>query len=91
MPIELPGIALAALATLAFGAVLGPEAPLIALGGGLAVLAVRLAQRDVPAQTLAVVSAAGSLVSAMPSNSTGATSRARRCFETFILESDIHP
>ena len=60
MPIELPGIALAALATLAFGAVLGPEAPLIALGGGLAVLAVRLAQRDVPAQTLAVVSAAGS-------------------------------
>jgi H+/Cl- antiporter ClcA len=60
MPIELPGIALAALATLAFGAVLGPEAPLIAVGGGLAVLAVRLAQRDVPAQTLAVVSAAGS-------------------------------
>jgi H+/Cl- antiporter ClcA len=60
MPIELPGIALAALATLAFGAVLGPEAPLIAVGGGLAVLAVRLAQRDVPAPTLAVVSAAGS-------------------------------
>ena len=27
MPIELPGIAIVALATLAFGAVLGPEAP----------------------------------------------------------------
>jgi H+/Cl- antiporter ClcA len=33
---ELPGIVLAALATLGFGAVLGPEAPLIALGGGVA-------------------------------------------------------
>jgi H+/Cl- antiporter ClcA len=60
MPIDLPGIALASLATLAFGVVLGPEAPLIAIGGGLAVSAVRLAQRDVPAQTAAVVSAAGS-------------------------------
>jgi len=42
MPTALPGIALASLATLAFGVVLGPEAPLIAIGGGLAVLAVRL-------------------------------------------------
>jgi hypothetical protein len=40
--------------------VLGPEAPLIALGGGLAVLAVRLARRDMPAQATAVVAAAGS-------------------------------
>jgi hypothetical protein len=32
---ELPGIALAALTTLSLGAVLGPEAPLIAIGGGL--------------------------------------------------------
>ncbi len=60
LPIDLPSIALASLATLAFGVVLGPEAPLIAIGGGLAVLAVRLAQRDVPAQTASVVSAAGS-------------------------------
>ena len=44
-PVELPGIVLAALATLSLGAVLGPEAPLIALGGGLAGCAVRLAQR----------------------------------------------
>ena len=34
-PAELPGVILAALATLIFGAVLGPEAPLIAIGGGL--------------------------------------------------------
>jgi H+/Cl- antiporter ClcA len=60
MPIDLPGIALASLATLAFGVVLGPEAPLIAIGGGLAVLAVKRAQKEVPAQTAAVVSAAGS-------------------------------
>ncbi len=60
LPAELPGILLAALATLIFGAVLGPEAPLIALGGGLAVLAVRLARRDMPAQATAVVAAAGS-------------------------------
>jgi H+/Cl- antiporter ClcA len=59
-PIELPGIAIAALATLSLGAVLGPEAPLIALGAGLAGSAVRLARRDVPAQATAVVAAAGS-------------------------------
>ncbi|MDT0301535.1 chloride channel protein [Streptomonospora wellingtoniae] len=57
---ELPGVALAALATLSAGAVLGPEAPLITLGGGLAVLAVRLAKRDAPPQLLSVVAASGS-------------------------------
>jgi H+/Cl- antiporter ClcA len=57
---QLPGVLLAALATLSLGVVLGPEAPLIALGGGLAVLAVRLARRDMPAQATAVVAAAGS-------------------------------
>jgi H+/Cl- antiporter ClcA len=36
-----PGIALAALGTLAFGAVLGPEAPLIALGSVVGVVAAR--------------------------------------------------
>jgi H+/Cl- antiporter ClcA len=59
-PIELPGVILAALATLALGVVLGPEAPLIAIGGGLAVCAVRLAKRDAPARTTTVVAAAGS-------------------------------
>jgi H+/Cl- antiporter ClcA len=59
-PTELPGIFIAALAGLGLGAVIGPEMPLIALGGGLGVCAVRLANRDVPATTLAVVAAAGS-------------------------------
>ncbi|HEY4096391.1 MAG TPA: chloride channel protein [Baekduia sp.] len=59
-PIELPGILFAALATLGFGAVLGPEAPLIVMGSGLGVLAVRLASRDAPDQAVAIISAAGS-------------------------------
>jgi H+/Cl- antiporter ClcA len=59
-PAELPGIVLAALATLSLGVVLGPEAPLIALGGGLGVCAVRLLKRDVPDRTRTVVAAAGS-------------------------------
>ena len=59
-PIELPGIVLAAFATLSLGVVLGPEAPLIAIGGGLGVIAVRLVKRDAPARTQTVVAAAGS-------------------------------
>jgi H+/Cl- antiporter ClcA len=55
-----PGVALAALATLGLGLVLGPEAPLIAIGGGLAVFAVQLAKRDAPPQLLMVLAAAGS-------------------------------
>jgi H+/Cl- antiporter ClcA len=57
---SLPGIALAALAGLALGAVIGPEAPLIALGGGLAAYAVHRAKHDATDQTLLVVAAAGS-------------------------------
>src|SRR6476660_8151314 len=59
-PDQIPGVFLAALATLSLGAVLGPEAPLIALGGGLAVLALHFSKRNMPAQTLAVVGSAGS-------------------------------
>jgi H+/Cl- antiporter ClcA len=59
-PAELPGVLLAALATLSFGVVLGPEAPLILMGSGLGVLAVRLASRDAPAQASTVIAAAGS-------------------------------
>ena len=51
---------LASLATLAFGAVLGPEAPLIAMGSGLGVLAVRLAARDSPPMVAVVMSTTGS-------------------------------
>jgi H+/Cl- antiporter ClcA len=59
-PAELPGVLLAALATLSFGVVLGPEAPLILMGSGLGALAVRLAARDAPAQATTVIAAAGS-------------------------------
>ena len=59
-PVQLPGIVLAALATLASGVVLGPEAPLIALGGGLAFCAVRLSAKDAPPRTTMVVAATGS-------------------------------
>ena len=59
-PAQLPGVILAALATLVFGAVLGPEMPLILVGGGLAALSVRLARREVPDQARTVIAAAGS-------------------------------
>src|SRR3954471_4722281 len=59
-PRELAGIFAASLATLGFGAVLGPEAPLILMGSGLGVLAVRLASRDAPDQAAAIIAAAGS-------------------------------
>lgn len=59
-PSELPGIIIAALASLSLGVVLGPEAPLIAIGGGLAAGAVLLARRDTPERTKTVVAAAGS-------------------------------
>jgi len=57
---QLPGLIAAALATLCFGMVLGPELPLISLGGGLAALAIRLIKRDAPEQSAAVVASAGS-------------------------------
>jgi H+/Cl- antiporter ClcA len=60
LPSALPGILLAALASVGLGAVVGPEAPLIALGGGLAYLAVRMARRELSAQAAAVVAATGS-------------------------------
>jgi H+/Cl- antiporter ClcA len=56
----IPGIALAALATLGFGAVLGPEAPLIALGGGIAAWMVSHAKTPDASRAAAVASAAGS-------------------------------
>ena len=59
-PIELPGIVVAAFVTLSFGAVLGPEAPLIAIGSGMGILAVHLIKRDAPQTTSVVIGAAGS-------------------------------
>ncbi len=59
--VDLGGIAAAAVASIGLGVVVGPEAPLIALGGGLAVLAVRMAKRgDIPANLASVVAATGS-------------------------------
>ena len=59
-PIDLPGVIAAALATIGLGLVLGPEAPLIALGSGLGILAIRMARRDAPEQLTALIAAAGS-------------------------------
>ena len=59
-PVELPGVILAALASVGLGLVLGPEAPLLALGSGLGILAVHLARRDAPPQVVTVAAAAGS-------------------------------
>jgi H+/Cl- antiporter ClcA len=60
LPINLPGIVVASLATLCLGIVLGPEAPLIAIGSGIGVLAVRLVNRNAPQRASVVVGAAGS-------------------------------
>ena len=57
-PGQLPGVALAAAASLVLGAVVGPEAPLIAMGSGLAVLAVTWLKA--PDRAVAVIAAAGS-------------------------------
>ena len=59
-PIDLPGVLLAALATLGLGLVLGPEGPLIALGLGLGTMAMRLVKRDAPDQAVGLMAAAGS-------------------------------
>ena len=56
--VELPGVVLASVATIGLGMVLGPEAPLIALGTGLAMLAMDRARRPVPEQARAVIAAA---------------------------------
>ncbi|WP_328673486.1 chloride channel protein [Streptomyces sp. NBC_00322] len=59
-PKELPGVLFAALATLPLGVVLGPEAPLMAVGSGLALLILRAVQRDADPKTVLVLGTAGS-------------------------------
>jgi H+/Cl- antiporter ClcA len=59
-PRDLPGIIVAAALTLSLGVVLGPEAPLIAIGSGLGVLAIHLVKRDAPDTAVKVIGAAGS-------------------------------
>jgi H+/Cl- antiporter ClcA len=58
-PTELAGILLAAVVSLSCGAVVGPESPLIALGSGLAVLALRSLTSKAPDTAVAVVGGAG--------------------------------
>jgi H+/Cl- antiporter ClcA len=58
-PVDLFGIVVASFVTLAVGAVLGPEAPLIAIGSGLGTLAVHLVKRGAPERAVAAVAAAG--------------------------------
>lgn len=57
---ELVGVILAAMTTLSLGAVLGPEAPLIAIGGGLGALTVHLARKDAPPMAATILASAGS-------------------------------
>ncbi|GGX84802.1 chloride channel protein [Streptomyces fructofermentans] len=59
-PRELPSVILAALATLPLGVVLGPEAPLMALGSGLALLILRLARAAGDQRSMTVVATTGS-------------------------------
>ena len=58
--VELAGILLAAFATIGMGLVLGPEAPLIALGSGLGAFFIRRARKDAQPQVVTLVAAAGS-------------------------------
>ncbi|MFC8588021.1 chloride channel protein [Streptomyces sp. NPDC057217] len=55
----LPGVVVAAVASLPLGAVLGPEAPLIALGGGLALLFRHLVRAPATPQSTTLLGAAG--------------------------------
>ncbi|MFJ2823334.1 chloride channel protein [Streptomyces toxytricini] len=58
-PKALPGVVVAALLTLPLGVVLGPEAPLMALGSGLALLAAQLSRKPLDAMNGAVIATAG--------------------------------
>jgi chloride channel protein, CIC family len=57
--VELPGVILAALASVGLGVVLGPEAPLIALGGGLGYLVLGALRRDAPPQLADLIASSG--------------------------------
>ncbi|MED7951435.1 chloride channel protein [Streptomyces sp. BE303] len=60
LPKAVPGVILAALVCLPLGALLGPEAPLMAMGSGLALLAVSSARRAAQPRLAPVLGAAGS-------------------------------
>src|SRR3954463_393359 len=56
-PADVPGMVLAALATISLGLVLGPEAPLIALGTGSALFLIGLPRRPPPDQAKQLIAA----------------------------------
>lgn len=58
-PVDLPGVLLAAFAGIGLGIVLGPEAPLMALGAGLGFLAVRALRDDAPPEVGTLVATSG--------------------------------
>ncbi len=58
-PIEVPGVILAAVAGIGLGVVLGPEAPLIAMGGGLGLFVAQRVRGDMPADAAALLGASG--------------------------------
>jgi H+/Cl- antiporter ClcA len=60
-----PGVALAAIGSLGFGAVLGPEAPVIALGSVVGVAMARLARLDERATTVLGTAGSFSAISAL--------------------------
>ncbi|MFE0463592.1 chloride channel protein [Kitasatospora sp. NPDC058965] len=59
-PVTLPSVVLAALIALPLGVSLGPEAPLMAIGGGLALLGVARAKREEHPKAAAMIGMAGS-------------------------------
>ena len=60
-PIDLPGVLLAATASVALGTVVGPEAPLLALGGALGLFAVRRLRADAKPEVASVIAACGTM------------------------------
>jgi H+/Cl- antiporter ClcA len=58
-PIDLPGMLLAGVASIGLGLVVGPEAPLIALGGGLGFLTIRSLRPDAPPQLGTLLASSG--------------------------------
>jgi H+/Cl- antiporter ClcA len=65
LPVTLPSVLLAALASLALGIVLGPEAPLIALGIGLGAIAVRIVRTSETEEKLLVLAGAFAAIAAL--------------------------
>lgn len=67
-PDAIPGVVLAALASLAFGAVVGPEAPLVALGSALGLWGARLFQQSGNVAALAASAGLFAAISALFGN-----------------------